>query len=173
MKRISLMLTLLLGIGCSIRPATTAEMGMTDVSDSIEVHKGLFGAGFKVKTSKDTKHHLTVAKVTWNKEAGCFEMVGLDSDYNGSASTVVTAEVERMKAAVGVLQGQATLTIAQGQAIAQVTKAVSEGIMSVEQGAAAIMGIAISPLSGAKASLPGGGSVQLGTVPQQTVPVKP
>lgn len=156
-------------LGC-VRAATTKEMGMTDVDNTIKLKKGMFGASAEIHTHQNTKHILDIQKLAYDKEKGCFEVDGLHSDYNGDASTVVTAEVERMKAAVGVLQGQTSLITAKGAADSQIIQAVSAGILTTEQGAAMMIGTAISPLSGLKATLPGGVQIETGKVPPPPAP---
>lgn len=116
---------------CGCRLMTPDEMGLRDVSDSIEVKKNVFGASFKVKTQKDTKHLLDLNKVTWNREAGAFELNDLHSDYNGSASAVITAEVERMKYAAALAEMQVRYSDSQGRNAAMAIQAGGEAVASV------------------------------------------
>ena len=116
---------------CGCRLMTPQEMGMGEVSDSITVSKNIFGASFKVVTKKDTKHLLDLDTVTWNKESGVFELHDLHSDYNGSASSVVTAEVERMKAAVALAEMQVRYSDSQGRNAAMAIQAGGEAVASV------------------------------------------
>lgn len=155
---------------CGCKLMTAEEMGLRDVSDSIEVKKSVFGASFKVKTQKDTQHLLDLNKVTWNRKTGAFELNDLHSDYNGSASSVITAEVERMKYAAALAEMQVRYSDSQGNNIEKAIRAGGDAAGNVGR-------ILTAPFVGASVSNSGPlgtTTVRTGTgLPPTTQPVSP
>ena len=159
MKRIACLVvgyTVMSVIGlCCIGCSSSYWLGTEDVSDSVSIYKGAFGAGAKVTSRKDTKGKIDLESVTWNATEQCFELKGLHADYDGRATDVITADGVRAMAVGQAQMSQAMYVREVAGFVTAVGGAVKSGLLGYGEARSMIMSAATSPLQQ-------GGSFNLG-----------
>lgn len=152
-----LMIAIAMGSGC-LKLMTAEELGLAKPINRIKATKNIFGASLTVEAAQDTKHTMNLRKATYNEETGAWDIEGLSSDYQGDASTVVTANVAQLKEMAPILEADARREEARGRAIAMIVQAGGDAAGNLAK-------FLVSPLQGATMNLSGPlgqGAVKLG-----------